>query len=69
MKSTPEVIERHRLQFTERFGEEVCAQTLLSIVNFTGIASDISNEKSQAESDAYMEMAARFILDIRESQP
>lgn len=69
MSNMQEVIDRHKRQFIERFDQEICAQTLLSAVNFTGIASDISNNRSQAESDIYMEMVARMILDIRESQP
>lgn len=64
-----EIIKRHRRQFAERFGENVSEQTFIAMLNFTNFASEISNEKSQEESDAYMEMVARFVLDIRESQP
>lgn len=66
---TEDVIKRHRRQFAERFGEDVSKQTFVAMLNFTHFASEISNEKSQEESDAYLEMVARFVLDIRESHP
>jgi hypothetical protein len=68
MEPIAKVTERHARQFKERFGEDVYSDTFIAVVNFTRIASDISDRSSQQESDAYLEMVARFVLDIRESQ-
>lgn len=69
MTTITEVIERHKRQFVARFGEDVFEQTFVAALNFTGISADISERQSQAESDTYMEMVARMLLDIREANP
>lgn len=65
-----QILERHKAQFSERFGMEIYLSTLMSFTVITGNASGISNKHgNDEEADIYVKMCARFLIDMIDSDP